>query len=83
MREMRSYKMCHQHEENSSTPAEQSTSGWEIQIIISIWKSYVQHREIGKRSPRPQSTHSNSVVDCHILFLVGNKDIIFSPEMVM
>ena len=41
MREMRSYKMCHQHEENSSTTAEQSTSGWEFQSTVSIWKSYV------------------------------------------
>lgn len=33
-------------------------------------------------TPQPQSTHNSKVVDCHILFLVGNKGIVPSPEMV-
>lgn len=45
---MRSYKMYHQHEENSSTPAEQNTSGGEFQSRLYISKNYVKHEEIGK-----------------------------------
>lgn len=47
-REMRSHTMCHHHEENPSTSAEQVTSGGEVQSILSRCKNCMHHRKIGK-----------------------------------
>lgn len=70
-------KKTHQHQQSK------------IPVVGSFKADYIypktmwSMKRLVRVSPKPQSTHANNVIDCHILFLFGNKDTIFGPEMVI